>query len=243
MTRRAAADVPGAGRAGRTSWRTGCASLGVGPKSRVGLCVERTRGAGGGHAGHPQGGRRLRAAGSRATRASAGLAAGGRAGPCAGGALAPAGGAAGVSAHAGVPGPDAELAKQPTRHPRADVHPDNLAYLIYTSGSTGRPKGVAIAHRQRRGLPHWALETFSAEELKGVLAATSLNFDLSVFELFAPLMQRRQRWWWRATPCTWRSCRAGRRTSRSSTRCPRPWRSCCAWARCRRRVRVSEPRW
>ncbi|MFB1485450.1 AMP-binding protein, partial [Corallococcus sp. RDP092CA] len=34
---------------------------------------------------------------------------------------------------------------------------------------------------------HWALETFSPEDLKGTLAATSLNFDLSVFELFAPL--------------------------------------------------------
>ncbi|NNC00087.1 amino acid adenylation domain-containing protein, partial [Corallococcus exiguus] len=57
----------------------------------------------------------------------------------------------------------------------------------YTSGSTGRPKGVAISHGNAVAFLHWALETFSPEELKGTLAATSLNFDLSVFELFAPL--------------------------------------------------------
>ncbi|MBN8227307.1 non-ribosomal peptide synthase/polyketide synthase [Corallococcus macrosporus] len=82
---------------------------------------------------------------------------------------------------------DAELARQPTTAPEVDIHPGHLAYLIYTSGSTGRPKGVAISHGNAVSFLHWALETFSPEELKGTLAATSLNFDLSVFELFAPL--------------------------------------------------------
>jgi len=36
-------------------------------------------------------------------------------------------------------------------------------------------------------LLHWAQEVFSEEELGGVLAATSICFDLSVFEIFAPL--------------------------------------------------------
>ncbi|RKH59280.1 non-ribosomal peptide synthetase, partial [Corallococcus interemptor] len=82
---------------------------------------------------------------------------------------------------------DEELAKQPVTAPAVDIHPGHLAYLIYTSGSTGRPKGVAISHGNAVSFLHWALETFTAEELKGTLAATSLNFDLSVFELFAPL--------------------------------------------------------
>ncbi|RKH49831.1 AMP-binding protein, partial [Corallococcus aberystwythensis] len=82
---------------------------------------------------------------------------------------------------------DAELAKQPTTAPAVDIHPGHLAYLIYTSGSTGRPKGVAISHGNAVSFLHWALATFAPEELKGTLAATSLNFDLSVFELFAPL--------------------------------------------------------
>ena len=65
--------------------------------------------------------------------------------------------------------------------------PDHLAYLIYTSGSTGRPKGVAIEHRSAVALLRWAEGVFSPEDLAGVLAATSVCFDLSVFEVFAPL--------------------------------------------------------
>ncbi|MFL6335978.1 MAG: amino acid adenylation domain-containing protein [Pyrinomonadaceae bacterium] len=64
---------------------------------------------------------------------------------------------------------------------------DNLAYFIYTSGSTGRPKGVAITHRSAVVFLHWARTVFGDEQLAGVLASTSISFDLSVFELFAPL--------------------------------------------------------
>jgi len=71
--------------------------------------------------------------------------------------------------------------------PSIDVDPRQLAYLLFTSGSTGRPKGVAIAHEAASRMVQWAGEVFDAEELAGVLAATSINFDLSVFELFVPL--------------------------------------------------------
>jgi len=64
---------------------------------------------------------------------------------------------------------------------------ESLAYVIYTSGSTGRPKGVAIEHRSTVSFLHWANQQFSAAELSGVLASTSICFDLSIFETFAPL--------------------------------------------------------
>jgi amino acid adenylation domain-containing protein len=67
------------------------------------------------------------------------------------------------------------------------VRPNHLAYVIYTSGSTGKPKGVAIEHRSAVALVHWARGVYPAEELAGVLASTSICFDLSVFELFVPL--------------------------------------------------------
>ena len=67
------------------------------------------------------------------------------------------------------------------------VRPDHLVYIIYTSGSTGRPKGVAIEHHSPVTLVHWAQEVFSAAQLAGVLASTSICFDLSVFEIFVPL--------------------------------------------------------
>ena len=72
------------------------------------------------------------------------------------------------------------LAAVPPRDPRT------LAYLIYTSGSTGVPKGVAIEHRNAVAMLRWAHARFGAA-LDGMLASTSMCFDLSVFELFAPL--------------------------------------------------------
>jgi len=67
------------------------------------------------------------------------------------------------------------------------VTPAHRAYVIYTSGSTGRPKGVEIEHRSAFVMVEWARRIFEEEELQGVLASTSLCFDLSVFELFVPL--------------------------------------------------------
>ncbi|MDE9591041.1 AMP-binding protein, partial [Xenorhabdus bovienii] len=59
---------------------------------------------------------------------------------------------------------------------------------IYTSGSTGQPKGVAIEHRNTVNFLTWAQQTFSSEELGHTLFSTSLNFDLAVYECFAPLI-------------------------------------------------------
>ena len=69
----------------------------------------------------------------------------------------------------------------------AHVEPDHLAYLIYTSGSTGVPKGVMIEHRNVAVMIDWAHREYSRAELSRVIAATSITFDLSVFEIFAPL--------------------------------------------------------
>jgi amino acid adenylation domain-containing protein len=79
------------------------------------------------------------------------------------------------------------IAPQSTSNPLADVTPQNLAYVIYTSGSTGKPKGVGIEHRATVALLSWATSIFTVNRLKGVLASTSISFDVSVFEIFAPL--------------------------------------------------------
>ena len=76
---------------------------------------------------------------------------------------------------------------EPAAGPPPPPGPGELAYLIYTSGSTGRPKGVAIEHRSAAARVAWALGAFGPDELDGVLASTSVCFDLSVFELFVPL--------------------------------------------------------
>ncbi|HSL83920.1 MAG TPA: AMP-binding protein, partial [Thermoanaerobaculia bacterium] len=67
------------------------------------------------------------------------------------------------------------------------VDPESLAYLIFTSGSTGTPKAVGIRHGGAAALVAWAGEAYRPHELDRVLAATSVGFDISVFEVFVPL--------------------------------------------------------
>ncbi|VEF10246.1 peptide synthase [Pseudomonas fluorescens] len=79
------------------------------------------------------------------------------------------------------------LRDYPHSAPQTSVAPDNLAYVIYTSGSTGKPKGVAIAHRNVMALIDWSAKVYSRDDIQGVLASTSVCFDLSVWELFVTL--------------------------------------------------------
>lgn len=79
------------------------------------------------------------------------------------------------------------IAHESDSNPLSRVAAHNLAYIIYTSGSTGRPKGVAITHANASALLAWATRLFPREHLSGVLAATSVCFDLSVYEIFLPL--------------------------------------------------------
>jgi amino acid adenylation domain-containing protein len=82
----------------------------------------------------------------------------------------------------------ATISSQPGSSPVNTVLVNNLAYVIYTSGSSGRPKGVAIEHRSTLTLLDWARSLFAEDDFAGILASTSICFDLSVFELFAPLI-------------------------------------------------------
>ncbi|MFC5957576.1 non-ribosomal peptide synthase/polyketide synthase [Streptomyces pratens] len=89
-------------------------------------------------------------------------------------------------ADAGAPDPtDADLTDADLTRPLDPSHP---AYVIYTSGSTGRPKGVVVTHRSVAALAAWTKETFGPRGLAHVVASTSLNFDVSVFELLCPLL-------------------------------------------------------
>lgn len=65
--------------------------------------------------------------------------------------------------------------------------PDNLAYVMYTSGSTGKPKGAAITHRNVVNGVQELVRVLDAPPSWRMLAGTSLNFDVSVFELLTTL--------------------------------------------------------
>jgi amino acid adenylation domain-containing protein len=65
---------------------------------------------------------------------------------------------------------------------------DHVAYVIYTSGSTGRPKGVLVPHQSAVNML-WSMKErpgFTAEDR--ILATTTLSFDISVAEMFLPLV-------------------------------------------------------
>ncbi len=64
----------------------------------------------------------------------------------------------------------------------------NLAYVIYTSGSTGKPKGVQIEHRAIVNFLRSMQETPGMAQEDILLAVTTLCFDISLLELFLPLI-------------------------------------------------------
>ncbi|MFI7637690.1 amino acid adenylation domain-containing protein [Nonomuraea sp. NPDC049400] len=87
---------------------------------------------------------------------------------------------------AGAPAPESSNLTDSDRIGAVDGK--HLAYTIYTSGSTGRPKGVAITHDSMTNLLRWSSARFGPDGLARTLLTTSLSFDVSVFELFAPLV-------------------------------------------------------
>ncbi|MFJ7095881.1 amino acid adenylation domain-containing protein [Streptomyces mirabilis] len=72
--------------------------------------------------------------------------------------------------------------------PTPPSSPDSLAYVLYTSGSTGRPKGVALQRRNAAAFLTWVSRAYARGQMAKVIAATSVCFDLSVFELMGPLV-------------------------------------------------------
>src|SRR5262249_43675479 len=79
------------------------------------------------------------------------------------------------------------IGREPEGEVGGTVGAENLAYVIYTSGSTGRPKGVAIEHTSAVAFLEWVGHSFSVEDLSGVVASTSVCFDMSVYELFGTM--------------------------------------------------------
>jgi amino acid adenylation domain-containing protein len=80
----------------------------------------------------------------------------------------------------------AAFAAEPETPPTA-TDPAELAYVIYTSGSTGRPKGVEIGHAALVNLIAAMGELIGADPADRWLNLTTISFDISGLELFAPL--------------------------------------------------------
>jgi amino acid adenylation domain-containing protein len=63
----------------------------------------------------------------------------------------------------------------------------HAAYMIYTSGSTGRPKGVVNVHEAIANQLTWRQRLLELTPGDKVVQKTPISFDVSVFDLWAPL--------------------------------------------------------
>ena len=86
------------------------------------------------------------------------------------------------------------LACRKTCDPQIPVSQEQLAYCIYTSGTTGRPKGVMLSHRGIVNITRPENNPFNRDicrNCRGIVAIGSVCFDISLFEIFVPLLNGR----------------------------------------------------
>jgi amino acid adenylation domain-containing protein/non-ribosomal peptide synthase protein (TIGR01720 family) len=81
-----------------------------------------------------------------------------------------------------------ELAQESCENPVSLAGPNNLAYMIYTSGSTGRPKAVMLEHRSVVNFLESMRREPGLSEHDVLLAVTTISFDIAVLELYLPLL-------------------------------------------------------
>lgn len=72
--------------------------------------------------------------------------------------------------------------------PEYKSNPEDLMVILYTSGSTGKPKGVMLNHLGYMNRLVWHQKIFDLKLGERVAQKTSCCFDISVWELFWPLM-------------------------------------------------------
>lgn len=80
-----------------------------------------------------------------------------------------------------------EIAREPVTNPQSDSRPDQIAYIIYTSGSTGTPKGSLISHDNVRRLFTSTERWFHFNTSDVWTLFHSIAFDFSVWEVWGAL--------------------------------------------------------
>ncbi|MCW5623207.1 MAG: amino acid adenylation domain-containing protein [Burkholderiales bacterium] len=80
------------------------------------------------------------------------------------------------------------IAACPARDPGIPATADDPAYLIYTSGSSGVPKGVTITHGNLANLLQAMERRIGIDPADRWLAVTTLSFDIAALEILLPLV-------------------------------------------------------
>ena len=82
-----------------------------------------------------------------------------------------------------------QIELEPTSSVQNTANEANMAYVLYTSGSTGKPKGVMIAHCNVVNLLLAMGQELDYSSSDICLAVTPISFDISVLEIFLPLIK------------------------------------------------------
>jgi amino acid adenylation domain-containing protein len=91
--------------------------------------------------------------------------------------------------HECEPSSDLESVSDARAKQWVDPKESGLAYVLYTSGSTGKPKGVMVYNRGVVNIVEWFANHINVRPEDRVLGLTTFCFDISVLELFMPLVR------------------------------------------------------
>lgn len=81
-----------------------------------------------------------------------------------------------------------EISRCSSEAPTVSVTPEQLAYVIFTSGSTGTPKAVAIGNDSLLNLTQWHNRAFGVTASDRASQLASIGFDAAVWELWPHLV-------------------------------------------------------
>jgi amino acid adenylation domain-containing protein len=81
-----------------------------------------------------------------------------------------------------------KIARQSGDNPSSQLTSGNLSFVFYTSGSTGRPKAVMWYHTERDGLKSWQEKTYQLTDRDRHLLKAPIGFTLVSKEAFLPLL-------------------------------------------------------
>jgi microcystin synthetase protein McyA len=81
-----------------------------------------------------------------------------------------------------------EIASHSDKNLHSEISLQNGIYVIYTSGSTGEPKGALNTHAGVSNRLLWMQQNYPLTKDDRILQKTPFSFDVSVWELFWPLL-------------------------------------------------------